>query len=695
MQRFTADFPCRICAGWERMPRGQGSRCFGFLGSDTEYCHCTNDLYAGNLEPHIGTNGGETYAHRLKGACRCGSVHGAGESNPGQWPAAHPAPMTNGKTNGAVHRSPAPSSPVSPIRDANSTPLAEPTAIPKVVAEYDYVRPDGTLAFKVCRLEPGPNGKAKSFFQVQADGTRGLGGVSDADKALLYRANQALKESTGPIYFCEGEKDVNAMWASGYPAVCNLGGSGQGMKPESAEQLRGRDVIIVQDDDEPGWKHAERVKERLRNVVRSVAIVRARKGKDASDHLQAGFGADAFVTVEPAILNLPPPTAAEPELSALDRAFLPENMTIAGWAAEKRVPLDWIVDDLILAKKTMLLAGAGGAGKGHLWLQLVLAIATGQAFGSFAVGRARRVLILSLEDTRDDLRDRYQSAIDARWLAASSKAEAIPLLERNVMIVNLVGVKGGFLSEEFCDRVAAVAAREGGFDLVLIDPMTRAVPQNEDVTLNSQEGAGVVLTRLDQIGTLTGSAVLCVHHSNKASRTKLADALSVNAVSGSAQLTDLARMVLMVAELSPLDVLEYGLDPHSSYCAMAVAKNNFAPRPKKISGWRRIAGGALTECDIAAVPAEANEEKALQILRELGAADAQVWLSACMEDGPRKLSQRCAKAAIKALELSSRVMTEMVGGRLGGPPKRVFSAVEDTPDLQGAPALDRSGTEPA
>jgi hypothetical protein len=72
-QRFTAHHPCPICGGHARLPGGEGKRCYGFLGSDRHYAHCTREELAGDLPLEAE---GNTYAHRLHGPCRCGVQHG-------------------------------------------------------------------------------------------------------------------------------------------------------------------------------------------------------------------------------------------------------------------------------------------------------------------------------------------------------------------------------------------------------------------------------------------------------------------------------------------------------------------------------------------------------------------------------------------------------------------------------------------
>ena len=47
--------------------------------------------------------------------------------------------------------------------------------------------------------------------------------------------------------------------------------------------------MIIADNDPPGIAHARDVAARWTGVAASVAIVTARQGKDAADHLAAGY----------------------------------------------------------------------------------------------------------------------------------------------------------------------------------------------------------------------------------------------------------------------------------------------------------------------------------------------------------------------------------------------------------------------
>jgi len=175
---------------------------------------------------------------------------------------------------------------------------------PEIVATYDYVDTAGELLFQAVRFFP------KDFRQRRPDGrgdwTWKLGDV----RRVLYRLPEVI-EAVGlgkTIYVVEGEKDVHAMEDAGAVATCNPMGAGK-WKLEHTEALRGAHVRIIADHDEAGREHAEKVRASLEGVAESVELLQAKEGKDAADHLEAGYGLDDFVV--PAVEEAPPaePTA--------------------------------------------------------------------------------------------------------------------------------------------------------------------------------------------------------------------------------------------------------------------------------------------------------------------------------------------------------------------------------------------------
>ena len=179
------------------------------------------------------------------------------------------------------------------MRDLFSRPshgsLGEPERI------YLYRDEAGKTLFEAVRF-PGKKFRQRHHDPADPE-AREDGYVSNLEgvRRVLYRLPELLA-STETVYICEGEKDVEALVAAGKVATCNPMGAGK-WKDDFSPWLAGRNVIIVADRDEPGRNHAQRVRESVLGHAARVWIVHAKKGKDAYDHLAAGFSPEEFVTV--------------------------------------------------------------------------------------------------------------------------------------------------------------------------------------------------------------------------------------------------------------------------------------------------------------------------------------------------------------------------------------------------------------
>jgi putative DNA primase/helicase len=167
---------------------------------------------------------------------------------------------------------------------------------------YDYLDKSGKLLYQAVRI---PTADGKTFRQRRPDGKGGWLWNLQGTPRVLYRLPELLAASPDRIvYVVEGEKDADNLRALGEFATTNPQGAGK-WRPEYAEPLRGRHVVILPDNDEPGRKHGEDVARSLRGVAASVKVVvlpgLPPKG-DVSDWLAAGHAVDelhALVTGAP------------------------------------------------------------------------------------------------------------------------------------------------------------------------------------------------------------------------------------------------------------------------------------------------------------------------------------------------------------------------------------------------------------
>lgn len=167
------------------------------------------------------------------------------------------------------------------------------------VAVYDYRDEQGVLLYQTVRFDP------KDFRQRRADGTWGLGDT----RRVLYRLPEMLG-SDRAVLVVEGEKDVDRLRQEGFIATCNPMGAGKWSSEYSAS-LKGRNVVIIPDNDKPGLDHADLVQRSLRGVAKKSAILRLPDTKDVSDWFNAGGQATDLRARCIEALTSKLPTAAE------------------------------------------------------------------------------------------------------------------------------------------------------------------------------------------------------------------------------------------------------------------------------------------------------------------------------------------------------------------------------------------------
>ena len=137
----------------------------------------------------------------------------------------------------------------------------------QIVDRYDYVDEKGKLLFQTIREKP------KKFWQRRPDGNGGwINNIKDV-RRVLYRLPELLKANPDEwICIPEGEKHADELVRLGLIATTSPMGAGK-WRNEYVNFLEGRKVVILQDNDEPGRKHAEQVAGSLYGKAAEVKIV--------------------------------------------------------------------------------------------------------------------------------------------------------------------------------------------------------------------------------------------------------------------------------------------------------------------------------------------------------------------------------------------------------------------------------------
>jgi len=131
-------------------------------------------------------------------------------------------------------------------------------------ARYEYRDLSGNLVYFVCRMEHPE--KKKEFVQ----GTPSHWGIADITP-ILY--NWQMVHDSDWCVIVEGEKDVETLKRFGVPATTNSGGAKKWRK-EFAECLRGKQVIILPDNDDTGMEHADLIARDLSGIAAGIKVVK-------------------------------------------------------------------------------------------------------------------------------------------------------------------------------------------------------------------------------------------------------------------------------------------------------------------------------------------------------------------------------------------------------------------------------------
>jgi hypothetical protein len=231
--RFSTRFRCPICDGCDSDERGAGKRCAGFVSDDPDWARCTRPEHAGDLKPDERTIPA-TYAHRLTGACRCGTEHGAALT-------------------------------------ALSAHMSHPAKVSKprgrVVKTYPYRDASGVVVYRKVRTADPKD----FFYEHQAPDGRWVS-TMDGAAHQLYRLPELIAEPTRAAWIVEGEKDVETLVAAGLLATST--DALHTWRPEYAEHFRGRQLaVVLPDNDAVGLEHAHQIAASLHAVDCPVAVL--------------------------------------------------------------------------------------------------------------------------------------------------------------------------------------------------------------------------------------------------------------------------------------------------------------------------------------------------------------------------------------------------------------------------------------
>jgi hypothetical protein len=172
---------------------------------------------------------------------------------------------------------------------------------------YVYRDAGGVVRFRKVRNLPG---REPRFYFPHPDGKSGWAkGAGGADTGILYRIDEVAKaiESGAVVCIVEGEKDADRLWSLGIAASCNAHGASEPGKKVKwtkahSEQLKGADIVVLNDNDAAGYTHADAaaklslgIAKRVRRLDLAPHWPDMPKSNDVSDWLDGGRSGQQLV----------------------------------------------------------------------------------------------------------------------------------------------------------------------------------------------------------------------------------------------------------------------------------------------------------------------------------------------------------------------------------------------------------------
>lgn len=343
----------------------------------------------------------------------------------------------------------------------------------------------------------------RSVFRSPGKRFRQSGNTKDPS---LYRSEKLATALA--VFVVEGEKDVHALETEGVVATCTAQGAGKAHLYDLSP-LHNKHVQIVRDMDDAGLKHAQQLVELLTGKAASVTVLEPKIGKDAADHVAAGYGVDDFT-----LAKLPAPDAVQPPAeptnpdadpdfeSAVAAAMWTERVKLEAKQRQSatgaatldpkllsdilamEVKHDWLVEDLLERQDRLVLTGGEGAGKSYLTRQLAICMAAGAHPFTGQPIEPRRVLVVDAENSE------RQWARNTRYLTELATSRGGADAGSNVLVS--AGVRLDFALKADVDTVHRLMDRHKP-DVLYIGPLYKLTNR----AINSDDDAAPLIVALD------------------------------------------------------------------------------------------------------------------------------------------------------------------------------------------------------
>ena len=377
-----------------------------------------------------------------------------------------------------------------------------------IKAIYNYTDEGGRLLFQALRFEPL---NAPKQFRQRTDPNQEKWSIKGV-RIVPYRLPELIEDigAEHPIYVVEGEKDVDTLRRHGMPATCNPMGAGKWW-PEFNDILRGADVVICGDNDQPGRHHVELVAGNLHGVAGRLRVLDLTKiwpeieeGDDISDWLNAGGTVEQLNAATERLADWQPASAAEakdaPDELLQGFAFLNEAPA---------APQAMLIEDVLPLEGLPFIGGQSSAGKTFIAVLMASCAATQKPFFGHEVTERVGSVIVAAEG---------KAMLRSRILAALKELGVAPETEVPIAWVKEIPDFSNKQSlAAFIERLRAISAHfQEKFGvrlgLVFVDTVSASFDLEEEAD-NAE--ASRVCKIMRRVAEAAEAVVVPIHHYGK------------------------------------------------------------------------------------------------------------------------------------------------------------------------------------
>lgn len=260
--------------------------------------------------------------------------------------------------------------------------------------EYPYHDEEGKVLFTKIRVEPGFDGKDKSFYWEREDENGNVIRSLNGSRKILYQLPSLLKGivEKQTIFLVEGEKDADKLL--GYGLVATTSPESLKWPDEFSEMLKDADTVILYDMDKTGWERRDLLCKKLCGRVKRLRVVglpgleyQESHGKDVSDWLALGNTTQQLIEI----------VAQTPDCAPTQQYGKIRAVTVNEFLNMQLPKREMLLAPFLPSQGLGLLYAKRGVGKTHVALGIACAVATGGIFLKWQAPRPRKVLYIDGE----------------------------------------------------------------------------------------------------------------------------------------------------------------------------------------------------------------------------------------------------------------------------------------------------------